>query len=159
MTAQEATVGKKRRDRGDYGRLYYAANKAAINSKTRRYYEGHSEHIKKHNREYRALVAKTRPEVALARSRRRWFAKYGITEARYLALLSEQDQRCKICRGDVPGGPWNRFVVDHDHQTGAIRGLLCAHCNLGLGLFGDDPRRLEQAAEYLRASVDLRATA
>lgn len=50
---------------------------------------------------------------------------------------------CAIC-GEI--GP---RVIDHDHQTGEVRDGLCGLCNLGLGFFQDDPRRLRQAAEYV----------
>ena len=51
---------------------------------------------------------------------------------------------CVICGADGP------LVVDHCHITGEIRGMLCNHCNRGLGHFRDDPMLLEFAAEYLR---------
>jgi hypothetical protein len=54
--------------------------------------------------------------------------------------------QCVIC------GNEESLVVDHDHQSGAIRGMLCNHCNRGLGHFRDDPMLLEFAAQYLYAS-------
>jgi hypothetical protein len=58
---------------------------------------------------------------------------------------------CDIC-GKAPSGrrPW--LYVDHDHATGAFRGLLCGHCNLGLGHFLDNPELMESAITYLRVS-------
>lgn len=58
--------------------------------------------------------------------------------------------RCEICgEGFTPakyrGGYW-----DHNHATKTHRGWLCTRCNTGLGLFGDNPRALERASEYLR---------
>ena len=51
---------------------------------------------------------------------------------------------CVIC------GAMENIVIDHDHQTGRVRGPLCQHCNFGLGHFRDDPELLELAAMYLR---------
>lgn len=70
-----------------------------------------------------------------------------ISDAALLALKSEVTQ-CVICGSAEP------LVVDHDHLTGEVRGLLCNHCNRGLGHFRDDPMLLEFAAQYLYASTD-----
>ena len=75
--------------------------------------------------------------------------KYGITQAQFDALLSGQGGACAICHAREPGGKWKTFHVDHDHLTGAVRGLLCTNCNRGLGYFGDDESRLKKAAAYL----------
>lgn len=56
---------------------------------------------------------------------------------------------CVIC------GSVEKLVVDHDHNTGQIRGMLCNHCNRGLGHFRDDPMLLEFAAQYLYANADM----
>lgn len=64
----------------------------------------------------------------------------------FAQLAEQQGGACAICRAtDKP------LNVDHDHRSGAIRGLLCSACNAGLGLFGDNPGRIAVAATYLRA--------
>lgn len=54
--------------------------------------------------------------------------------------------RCVIC------GSRNNLVVDHDHHTDLIRGVLCNVCNTGLGIFHDSPRKLRRAIKYLENS-------
>ena len=78
--------------------------------------------------------------------RRRTLRTYGITSEQFDELLAVQDGRCAIC-GVTPGE--RAMAIDHDHRTGAVRGLLCGPCNSALGLFGDDRARLEAAVEYL----------
>lgn len=78
---------------------------------------------------------------------RGWRRHFGLTPEDYDALLQVQGGHCAICpyvpaEGEV-------LPVDHDHETGAVRGLLCADCNNGLGRFRDDPVRLQQAISYL----------
>jgi hypothetical protein len=73
---------------------------------------------------------------------------YGISVDEFGALLEAQGGLCAVCKADVPGGKGN-WHVDHDHTSGAVRGLLCHHCNLMLGNAGDDPVRLREAADYL----------
>jgi hypothetical protein len=81
--------------------------------------------------------------------RRRTLRTYGLTAEEWDKMLSTQGGRCPICGTDDPGP--RGFDVDHDHLTGANRGLLCSPCNRGLGQFGDDPARLQAAIEYLAA--------
>lgn len=72
---------------------------------------------------------------------------YGISLADYDALLAAQNGRCAICF-DLPGA--RKLAVDHCHQTGKIRGLLCQTCNTGMGQLRDSPELCERAAQYLR---------
>lgn len=74
---------------------------------------------------------------------------YGISPAEYDALLKDQNYCCAICGTDKPTGRWKAFAVDHNHDTGAVRGLLCNECNRGMGLLKDDINLLRKAAEYL----------
>lgn len=75
--------------------------------------------------------------------------KYGLDWDEYELLLVCQDHRCAIC-GGMPRK--HVLAVDHDHQTGEIRGLLCSRCNHKLlGSANDDPNRLRKAADYLES--------
>jgi len=75
---------------------------------------------------------------------------YGLTLEDYDNLLKNQGGGCAICGSKTPKTPRNgRFCVDHNHETNEIRGLLCAPCNRGLGLFGDSPQVLSRAVQYL----------
>lgn len=73
--------------------------------------------------------------------------KAGLSREAYDALLERQDGKCAICGSD-PNGQ-GRLHIDHDHNTGRARGLLCSNCNPGLGYFKDDPELLGRAARYL----------
>lgn len=75
---------------------------------------------------------------------------YGITPECYATQLQAQGGVCAICRTDDPKDRWGIFAVDHDHETGAVRGLLCGPCNRALGNMQDDVTRLERAAAYLQ---------
>jgi recombination endonuclease VII len=77
--------------------------------------------------------------------------RFGITPEDFQAMVDAQDGRCALCRQipKPPKGHGTPFVVDHDHVTRQVRGLLCSPCNKGLGNFEDDPARLVAAADYL----------
>jgi len=73
--------------------------------------------------------------------------QYGITRTQFDEMLQRQNNVCDICHQPfAPQSP----CIDHDHTTGAIRGLLCNNCNVGLGCYKDNPEFLRNAIEYLR---------
>lgn len=75
---------------------------------------------------------------------------YGMTPEDYAERLEAQGHRCAICGTTEPRGKAaDVFKVDHCHETGAVRGLLCDQCNRGLGFLGDDPDRLMAGVAYL----------
>lgn len=81
---------------------------------------------------------------------RRW--KYGLSAYEFDSLFDAQGRRCPVCystESNVKRG----WQVDHDHVSGAIRGVLCGMCNPMLGLAQDDPDRLRRAAAYLDADI------
>ena len=95
-----------------------------------------------HRRHY-----KTNPQRAVLKNRKRTMRLYGLTIEKYDKILEKQNSVCSICSGRCVSG--KRLSVDHNHLTGAIRGLLCQKCNQGIGLFNDKPPLLIAAANYL----------
>lgn len=81
---------------------------------------------------------------------------FGIGTPEYEALLKAQGGRCAIC--GRPPRKGSSLHVDHDHETGEVRGLLCFRCNGGLGQFAEDAERLQFAAEYLGGTLERAAT-
>ena len=79
-------------------------------------------------------------------------ANYSMTVETFEALLSSQGGKCAICRKVLVKNIKNKASthVDHDHNTGAVRGILCAHCNSGLGYFRDNMEFMESAIKYLK---------
>jgi hypothetical protein len=75
---------------------------------------------------------------------------YGMTIDDYERLLSWQDNRCAICTSEFSSPATTH--VDHDHSTGHVRGILCHHCNTGIGLFKDSIENLTNAISYLTDS-------
>ena len=81
--------------------------------------------------------------------------KYGLSEEGYNNILSSQDGKCSICSQTVTHG-WSknhdkhRACIDHCHETGVVRGILCSMCNKGIGLLGDNVGGLEKALAYLK---------
>ena len=73
---------------------------------------------------------------------------YGITYEEYEELLAQQGNVCEICQQNK-NRDGRRLFVDHDHETGSLRGILCQKCNSILGLASDSPEILRQAANYL----------
>jgi hypothetical protein len=80
----------------------------------------------------------------------RWAREYGATADSILSLLAAQDAKCAICSKQLT---WS-FHIDHDHESGVVRGILCSSCNTGLGLLGDRVDSLEKAVDYLRQAHD-----
>ena len=76
--------------------------------------------------------------------------KYGITGEQYAEMLEAQGGVCAICGRECQSR--NRLAVDHCHETGKVRGLLCAHCNRALGMLGDSVNVLTAAVRYLERS-------
>jgi hypothetical protein len=134
---------------------------------------GQRPEVKKHHREY-ALAYSHRPGVAeklrlrrqqpefKAREKARretpeakakakayqLYRNYGITWDERETMIASQGSVCAVCGSTAWGhyGP----LVDHDHDTGEVRGIVCHKCNIGIGLIGDNLRRAEAVVAYLK---------
>ena len=107
------------------------------------YYGEKKEHIQKKKKEYRhTMNGKLKSKAYMLK----W--KHGVSLEAFNLLKCLQRHKCAICGG--PSNGMGDFHVDHDHDTGKIRGLLCHKCNLGIGLLGDN---LNKAQEYLTNPV------
>jgi hypothetical protein len=84
-----------------------------------------------------------RAECKSCMRRRKLLSRYGLTEAEYDRILQSQGGHCAICRKTTD------LVIDHDHATGEVRGVLCRFHNVLIGGFQDDPRMLRRAIRYL----------
>ena len=96
-------------------------------------------------REYQARWKSRFPDKRREGERRRNLKKFGMTVEEYDLMVEDQDAKCAICGLPSEG---KALAVDHNHETGEVRGLLCGPCNMALGQLepGD---RLDAATQYL----------
>ena len=90
--------------------------------------------------------------------------KYGVTHAEFVTAWDQQDGACSICKNDLPDlmtydNRRRGYAIDHNHETGAFRGILCLKCNSLLGMASESTEVLSAAIEYLneRGSYDVTA--
>lgn len=95
---------------------------------TKIYYQTHKQEIQKQNRKTKLLK------------------RYNLTPDDYNKLFKKQHGKCAIC------GKKKKLIVDHCHQTGHVRGLICQGCNIGLGHLGDTLQGLQNAIKYLTSN-------
>lgn len=81
---------------------------------------------------------------------------YGISREELEEMIDEQDGRCLICGVELllGGHDNNSSCIDHDHETGKIRGILCRTCNRGIGLLKDNVNVLRRAADYIERNKE-----
>ncbi len=94
----------------------------------------------------------TKPNYMKDKARRqkhsRLKSKYGLTSEQWWDMFEEQGSVCKICKSDTTAG--HNWHTDHCHETNKVRGILCYHCNLLLGMAKDSVETLQKAILYLR---------
>jgi hypothetical protein len=126
-----------------HGAAYYAENAERLKAYQRDWRLKNVDLVRQRDR---ARGRKVRPH-GLTKNQTQQFKRYGITPAEYFSMLAVVPG-CAICGRQNDGN--KKLAIDHDHNTGRVRGLLCENCNNGLGRFKDSPDLLLKAAEYLR---------
>lgn len=102
-----------------------------VNAASLAWYQANRDHVKKVHREYVLM------------------SQYGISEAQFQELLEAQDGKCALCSLAFSQIGRRNLCVDHDHQTGEVRGLLCRLCNRSIAQLGDNAEGLRRALAYL----------
>lgn len=137
-------------------RAYARAYAAAHPEQRQAYRDAHREQMKKYSKElYQANRESIRayhasPERKAHRKNYLLSKMYGISKVEFDAMLIQQGGRCAICKTKEFNGYGP--VVDHDHMTGKVRGILCNNCNAMLGWSRELISTLSAAIEYLRAA-------
>ena len=98
-------------------------------NRSRRSRDGRQAYCKTCNRENRTQHYRDNPDL---RKNNDLWSKYRLRPDDVERMLTEQDNKCPLCERSFDVVEW---CVDHDHKTGAVRGLLCASCNKSLGWF------------------------
>lgn len=125
------SVMDQKQKRKEYIALWKANNPEKVKAIRKKYYEANKACMSIRQRKYQLRN------------------KYGITEADYDKMFTDQNGKCAICETEDQTGKWQRFGVDHCHKTGKVRALLCNECNRGIGLLRDSKVLLRKAADYL----------
>lgn len=133
-------------------RAWYAANRQREISRVKAWQQANPDRVNENHRRNNA-----RPERKRALRDQYYRRTFGISADDSAALLAQQGGGCAIC-GKRPERAAS-LHLDHCHDTGAIRGILCLSCNQGLGKFREDADLLDAAARYLRQGVTRTGTA
>jgi hypothetical protein len=116
----------------EQSRQYRERNKLQIVERDKAYYEFNKERMDAYQRKHHLRT------------------KYGITPAQHAQMILAQDGKCLVC-GETPDGrpKKGKLHVDHCHDTGKVRGLLCHSCNVAIGHLKEDPVRIKALLEYV----------
>lgn len=125
---------------------YQLANKHKYKSRIKKYYADNRDRIVEISNKWKSENKPRLRELQLLRH-------YGINNETFNKMFNDQNGQCAICKRHQSELP-KTLSVDHDHNTGKVRGLLCDRCNRAIGFMKDDPNLLVSAAEYIKGHSD-----
>ena len=119
-------------------KAWRAANKETLSARSAEYRAEHRQELRDKARVWRESP-ENRDKVKVYHR----MYHYGLSNEAYEAMRLGQGGKCAAC------GLEEKLVVDHDHETGAVRSLLCQPCNMSLGALGEDPERMLKLVSYV----------
>jgi hypothetical protein len=125
--------------RSEYMRGHYLRNKARVNAQNKAWYEANRSAVCEKMR----LDRLANPEKFILGRR---LNKYGLTKNRYEEMLKKQGNKCQLCQRDFTDTPH----IDHCHDTGIVRALMCGSCNTGFGLLQEDVAIFKRCIAHAR---------
>lgn len=136
--------------RKEYDKRHYIKHKKECNERSRKYnkehYDANKEELKQYQKEYRANDDN---KIKIKEYLKKYhIKKHGITPEQRIEMFNMQEGKCKIC-GKHQSELKRQLLIDHNHITGKVRGLLCNNCNIMIGMSNDNSERLRIAADYL----------
>jgi hypothetical protein len=123
-------------------RKWQIKNKERLREYNKNFRKNHKEYFRKYDREYGLKNAERRRS-------NKYKSMYGISLENRDEILKSQDYKCKCCGKKLIGLNPRLVCLDHNHTTGAIRGILCHYCNTSLGLMFEDPEKIQQLKDYV----------
>ena len=135
MPRSQASKDKNR----ETSRAWYRRNKTYAKAKSKQWGQLNKERFREYHKQYNIENKIKQQEY----HRVRRLNSYGLTLEDFNILVTKQNGVCLICDHE------SKLVVDHDHESGAVRGLLCRRCNSGIGMFDDSVERIKKALQYL----------
>lgn len=113
------------------------------------YFKGPCQLFNVWDKEVSFRIRKAKDKNVRMKARMYNYTKYGLSLDEYNQLFIKQEGCCAIC-GTHQTTLKRRLAVDHCHDVGAVRGLLCTNCNIGLGMFKNDIKILHKAIQFLK---------
>ena len=145
--ASRKYAAKHREEKKEYNTSYLEEHREENKETCKAYYYANREEALRKRAEYRETNAEAVKACKWASYLK---SKYGLTVQEWQDMLSEQGGVCAIC-GEVQEN--RSLCVDHNHETGDVRGLLCVRCNAGIGNFREKPDLFLNAIAYLERHV------
>lgn len=146
-----------------YAKKYYNENSDKVSASNQAWRQRNAEKVKAND----ARVRKEKPHLTRERQARYKEKNYerlnimarvrdhGLTLEQYFRMVSDQNDLCKICNkpeSKLWQGKVTELCIDHCHETGKVRGLLCFKCNIGIGVFDDNIENIQIAIEYIKSN-------